>query len=55
MERLTSDINRIVSDSEVKQILVKSLVFENDNSKYKRVIRTLKARLTMIDEWISEI
>ena len=32
LQRMTSAINRIVSDSEVKQVLIKSLAIENANS-----------------------
>ena len=31
-----------------------SLAFENDNSEYKRVIRSLKERSAPIDEWIRD-
>ena len=33
---LTSAVNRIVSDSEVRQILITSLAFENANSEYRK-------------------
>lgn len=46
---MTSTINRIVSDPKVIQVLTKSLAFENDNSVYKLVIGTLKARLATIN------
>lgn len=49
LKRLTSAVNRIVSDSGVRQILIKSLAFENANSDCKRVIRPLKARSAPID------
>ena len=35
LQRLTSTVNRIVSDSEVRQILITFLAFENANSEYK--------------------
>jgi hypothetical protein len=49
---LTSSVNRIVSDSEVRKIPTESLAFETANSECKRVIRSLKMRLTPIDKWI---
>ena len=52
LQRLTSTVNRIVSDSEVIKILIESLVFENANSECKRMMRPLKARSAPIDEWI---
>ena len=55
MQRLTSDKYRMISDSEVRQILIESLAFENANSECKRVIRPLKARSAPIDEWIRNI
>lgn len=42
----------IVSESEVRQILIESLVIENANLECKRVIRPLKARWAPIEEWI---
>ena len=52
MQRLTSAVNGIASDSEVRQTLIESLAFETANSECKRVIRSLKMRLTPIDKWI---
>lgn len=52
LQRLTSAVNTMISDSEVEKILIESLAFENSNSKCKRVIRSLKARLASIDEYI---
>lgn len=45
-------VNRTLSDSEVRQILIKSLVFETANSECKGMIRPLKARSTPIHERI---
>ena len=42
----------MISDPEVRQILIESLAFENANLECKRVIRTLKAKLSPIDKWI---
>lgn len=44
LQRLILDINRVVSNPEDRQILIKSLIFENANSEFKAVIRPLKAR-----------
>jgi len=52
LKRLTSGVNRIVSDSEVRKILMESLAFKNTNPECKGVIRPLKARSAPIDEWI---
>lgn len=52
LQRLTSAVNKIVSDSEVRQILITFLAFENANSEYKSMIRPLKTRSEPIDEWI---
>ena len=52
LQRLTSGVNRIVSDSEVRQILIKSLTFDNADSESQRVIRSLKARSALLDTWI---
>lgn len=48
LKRLTSAVNRIVS--EVRQILIEFLVFENANSGCKRVIRPLRAKSAPVDE-----
>ena len=50
LQRLISAVNRIVSDSEVRKILIESLAFENANSECKRMMRPLKARSAPIDE-----
>lgn len=42
----------MVSDPEVRQLLIKSLAFENSNLECKMVIRPLKARTAPVDEWI---
>jgi hypothetical protein len=46
----SSKYNRIVSDSYIRKLLIKSLAFENTNSEFKRVIRFMNARLAPIDE-----
>jgi hypothetical protein len=51
LQRLTSAVNKIVSDSEVRQILMRSLAFENANSECKGAIRPFKATSEPIDEW----
>ena len=52
MQRSTSAANKIVSEPEVRWILIKSSAFENPNSEYRTMIRFLKARSAPIDEWI---
>lgn len=52
LQRLMSTVNKMVSDPEIRQILIEPLVFENANSEYKMVIGPLKARSPAIDEWI---
>lgn len=55
MQRVTSAVNRIIADSEVrKKVLIESLAFKNPNSECKRVIRPFKARSARIDEWIKD-
>lgn len=44
LQRLTSAVNRIVSDSEVRKIPTESLAFETANSECKGMVRPLKAR-----------
>lgn len=39
MQRLASAVNRIAPDSEVRQILIESLAFENANSECESVVR----------------
>lgn len=50
LQILTSAVNRIMSDLEVRQILIKFWSFENSNSEFKRIIRSLKARSASMDE-----
>ena len=52
---MTSAANRIISDSEVRKILTKSLAFENANSECQRLIRPLKARSPPTAAWIRDI
>lgn len=42
----------MITDAKVRQIIIEFLAFENANSEFKGVIRTLKARSAPIDEWI---
>lgn len=49
---MTSAVNRIVSDPEVRQILREFLAFENANSEGKGFIRPLNTRWKSINEWI---
>ena len=54
MQRLTSAIKRLISDSEFRQILIESLTFENDNLECKNLIRSLKERSVPIEGWIRD-
>jgi hypothetical protein len=49
---LTSAISGRVSHSESRQVLIKPLAFKTHISEYKVVIRPLKERSALIDEWI---
>lgn len=44
LQRLASAVNRIAPDSEVRQILIESLAFENANSECERVVRQDEAQ-----------
>lgn len=50
--RLTSAVNKMISDPDARQILIGSLTFENTNVECKRVIRPLRAKSAPIEEWI---
>jgi hypothetical protein len=52
LPRLISAVNRIISDAEVRKILIESLAFENANSESKRATRRLEARSAPTEEWI---
>jgi hypothetical protein len=52
LQRLTSSIERSISDPLTRKALVKSLVFENVNAKSKEVISPLRARAASRDEWL---
>ena len=41
----------MLTNREFKQIIVESLAFVNSNSQHQRVIRHLKARSTLTEEW----
>lgn len=42
LQRLTSALNRIISDLEARKMLIESLAFENVTSEGKRMIKHLK-------------
>ena len=50
LQRLTSTVNRMIPNSEARQIIIESLTFENANSLSKRIIRSLKARSASLEE-----
>ena len=41
LQRLASIVNRMISNSEARQIITKTVAFENSNSQCKKIIRTL--------------
>ena len=45
-------MERSVSDSAARKAIIESLVFENANVKCKEVIRPLRVRSALIEEWI---
>lgn len=51
MQRLTSARNRIVSDSVVRRVLIDTLALKMLIQNGKK-IRPLKARSTLVEEWI---
>lgn len=52
---MISAVNRIVSDSEVRKILIESLAFENSSSECKTVIGPLNTRPAPIEEWVRDM
>ena len=52
LQRLTSADNRMIPNSEARQGIIESLDFENANFQCKRIIRPLKARSSLFEEWI---
>lgn len=55
IHRVISAVNRIVSDSEVRKILIESLAFENSSSECKTVIGPLNTRPAPIEEWVRDM
>ena len=53
--RLTSAVDRMISDPDVGQILIESLALENANVECKRIIRPLRTRSAPKEEWIRHI
>nr|CDQ07277.1 Bm11540 [Brugia malayi] len=51
-QRLTSAVDRSISDPLARKALIESLAFENANTECKEAIRPLRARSVPIDEWI---
>ena len=52
LQRLTSAVERSISDSSSRKAIIEFLAFENANTECKEVIRPLRARSASIDEWI---
>lgn len=55
LQRLTSVVNRIISDSEVRKILIEFLAFKKANLECKWAIRPLKARSALKDQEIRNL
>ena len=51
LQWLTSAVNRMIPNSEARQIIIESLAFENANSQFKRIIRPLKTRSEPLEPW----
>ena len=51
-QRLTSAVEKSLSDSAARKARIESLAFENVNAECKEVIRPLRARSASIDEWV---
>jgi hypothetical protein len=47
-------MNKAISDPDTRQVLIETLVYDNANTKYKNVIRLLKAQVMPMDEWIRD-
>ena len=54
LQRLTSAVNRMIPNSEARQIIIESLPFENASSLCKSLIRPLKERSAPLEEWIHD-
>ena len=52
LQRLTSAVERSISDSAARKAIIESLVYENANAECKEVIRPLRARSASIDQWV---
>ena len=48
LQRLTSAINKRMPNSEIRQVIIESLAFENANAQYKMVIRPLKDKISTL-------
>ncbi|ERE89919.1 Gag-like protein [Cricetulus griseus] len=49
LQRLTSAVNRMISGSEARKIIIETLAFENADSQWKRIIGPLKQWNTQIN------
>jgi len=54
LQRLTSAVERSVSDTAARKATVESLAFENVNTECREGIRPLRARSASVDEWIRQ-
>ena len=44
----------MILNSDVRQIIIESLTFENANAQNNRVIKSLKSRSALLEEWIQD-
>ena len=51
-QRLTTAMERNISNSAARKAIIESLAFENANAGFREVIRLLRARSVSIDEWL---
>lgn len=49
LQRLTSTVERSISDPSTRKVLIESLAFENASTECKEVIRPLMARSAAVD------
>ena len=52
LQRLTSAVERSISDSAARKAIIESVAFENMNAECKEAVRPWRARSVSIDEWI---
>lgn len=55
LKRWVSAADKSISDPDAKEILIETMIFQNSNTKCKRVIRLLKAQAAQIDMSIKDM